>query len=337
MRVSRDLRELIVRDHNQGLSLRKIAKKFNKSHSTVQYVLKRYRDLESLEDRRKTGRPRKLESHHRRCIIAQINENPQTSATSLASGIHRDYGIKVHPETVRNVLRTAGFRGRTARRKPFISKVNKKKRLLFAKEFVNKPESFWKNVIFSDESKFNLFGADGRSKVWRKPKEAFKTKNLLPTVKHGGGSVMVWGCLSSSGVGNLVFIDGIMDQYGYLNILRNNLKQSAEKLGLGCRYVFQQDNDPKHTAKRVKEWLIHNVPKQLKTPPQSPDLNPIEHLWDELGRRVKNHNTRTKEELKTALQTEWNTINNQVTKKLVMSMRNRLLEIVKAKGGPTSY
>ncbi|KAH8344912.1 hypothetical protein KR067_010610, partial [Drosophila pandora] len=67
---------------------------------------------------------------------------------------------------------------------------------------------------------------------------------LKAMVKHGGGNVMVWACMSASGVGNLVFIDGIMDA----KMDADNLRESAEKLGLESEYWFQQDNDPKHTA-----------------------------------------------------------------------------------------
>lgn len=111
----------------------------------------------------------------------------------------------------------------------------------------------------------------------------------------------MWGCVSASGVGNLVFIDGKMDQHLYIDILKNNLKTSARNLGFRGSFIFQQDNDPKHTAKRVKEWLIFNIPRQLHTPPQSPDLNPIEHLWDEIGRRIRNRDVKNKNELKNAL------------------------------------
>ena len=102
-------------------------------------------------------------------------------------------------------------------------------------------------------------------------------------VKHGRGSFLVWGCMSAAGVGNLVFIDGNMDLHVYLNILKNNLEESAHKLRLTESFIIQQDNDPKHTAKHVKEWLIFKIANQLHTPPQSPDLNPIKHLWDKLG------------------------------------------------------
>ncbi|GFV20397.1 transposable element Tcb1 transposase [Trichonephila clavipes] len=74
--------------------------------------------------------------------------------------------------------------------KPFISLQNQKERLEFAKTHKRKTDNFWKKVIFSDESKFNIFGSDGRRTVWRKPNTALDPKNLHPTVKHGGVSVM---------------------------------------------------------------------------------------------------------------------------------------------------
>ncbi|GFX80947.1 transposable element Tc1 transposase [Trichonephila clavipes] len=85
--------------------------------------------------------------------------------------------------------------------------------------------------------------------------------------------------MAATGVGNLVIIDGIMKQYSYLNTLKNNLSLSASKLELDEFFTFQQDNEPKHTARVVREWLLYNGRKQVKTPPQSSDFNPIEHLW----------------------------------------------------------
>lgn len=174
-------------------------------------------------------------------------------------------------------------------------------------------------------------------KIWRSKNEAFAERNLIPTVKHGGGSVMVWGCMSASGVGNLVFIEGTMKKEDYLKILRDNLPTSVEKLGLDPVWVFQQDNDPKHTAKIVKEWLIFRVPKQLDHPPQSPDLNPIEHLWEHLDQQIRKRTITNEDMLKLALVDEWKKISSEVTRNLVNSMPRRLQAVIKAKGNPTKY
>lgn len=196
---------------------------------------------------------------------------------------------------------------------------------------------FWDTVIFADESKFNLFECDGRGYVWRKPNTELQPQNLSSTVKHGGGHVMVWECMSSSGVGNLVFIEGNLDRFQYLNILKANLLQSAEKFNLKDNFRFYEDNDPKHTSEIVRTWLIWNCPHQIKTPAQSPDLNAIELLWSKLEEGIRKHRISNKDDLKRALQQEWDSISPEYTKKLVHSMPARLKAVLKQLGYPTKY
>lgn len=143
--------------------------------------------------------------------------------------------------------------------------------------------------------------------------------------------------MSSTGVGNLVFIDHTMNHLDYLNILQENLMSSVQKLGMDERKImFQKDNDPKHCAKKVKEWCIFRIPKQPHTPPQSPDLNPIEHLWDLLD-RIRKRKITSKGSLKNVLLKEWEKISSQDTYKLVSSMNRRLKAVVKAKNNQTKY
>ncbi|GFT39113.1 transposable element Tc1 transposase [Trichonephila clavipes] len=200
-----------------------------------------------------------------------------------------------------------------------------------------KTDNFWKKVIFSDESKFNIFGSDGRRTVWRKPNTALDPKNLHPTVKHGGVSVMVWGRMASNGVGNLVFIDGIMDHKLYIDIRNNNLKESAKKLGLDGNFIFQQDNATPNIRHVMSKCGVFFIVNSNFTAPHSPhDINVIENLWATLEIAVQKHQIRNKAHLKQVLQ-EWDKISPDITKKLVESVPGRLEDIIKPKGHATKY
>ena len=150
-----------------------------------------------------------------------------------------------------------------------------------------------------------LFGHRDVAFVWRRKGEAFNPQKTAPTVKHGRASIMLWGCFSASGPGNLVKVDGIMKKEQYIKILEQNIKQSADKLRLGEQWRFQQDNDPKHTAKLVKAWFLKNDVSILEWPSQSPDLNPIKNLRRELKKRVMARKPSNIKNLETFAKEEW--------------------------------
>ena len=95
--------------------------------------------------------------------------------------------------------------------------------------FLGYSDEKWKKVIFSDESTFEIFSTKKHQHIYRRNGETLKECNLLPTFKYGGGKIMVWGCVSYQGIGNLVFIEGNLNSSKNTNLLANNLHISAKK------------------------------------------------------------------------------------------------------------
>ena len=111
----------------------------------------------------------------------------------------------------------------------------------------------WKRVIFSDETKINRLDSDGRKWAWKLPGEGLTDRLAQGTLKFGGGSVMVWGCMSWAGVGNCCRMDGRMDGDLYTAILDEDVMDSISHFGkTPSDTVFQQDSDPKHACKKAR-------------------------------------------------------------------------------------
>jgi len=223
-------------------------------------------------------------------------------------------------------------------RKPLVTKKNQVKRLNWAKER-QKWDDEWSDIIWSDESKFELFRGDGRRWVWRRPHEKYDVKCLIPTTKSGQDGVMVWGCFTKHGLGPLVRLDGKITAKKYITVLQNHLIPYMNTLENKENVKFQEDNAPIHTARIAKKWKDENNVISLPWPAQSPDMNPIEHLWDELERRIRSCKPlpKSKEDLWQMLQKEWYNIDANVYQNLVDSMPRRIAAVMQSKGNPTKY
>lgn len=226
--------------------------------------------------------------------------------------------------------------GRRPAKKPLISKKNAKIRLQFAQEHLNWTVADWKKVLWSDESKFNLFNDDGKGYIRRPKNERYNPKYVTSTVKFGGGNIMIWGCFSWHGLGPLYRIVGKMDQIQYREILENNMLPYAVE-NLPPNWLFQHDNDPKHTARTVKQWLADRNVTVLVWPAQFPDLNPIENLWGEIQKLLTGKRYQNDDQLFEAIQNIWNNLDQHLIENLIKSMPRRCQAVIKANGYATKY
>jgi transposase len=335
---SHDERVAMQALHEEGVGVRRIAEKFKTTPGGVSKFLKKVKETNSIEYRVGRGRKRSTTPREDRALTRIVRTRQAETATEASVIAITDHGITVSSQTIRRRLRESSLVARVKKKKPLLSAKHMAARLAWAKEHQHWTEAEWDRVVWSDESKFKLYRSDGRQWQWVPKNMPAHKRPTQGTVKFGGGSVMVWGCFSTAGVGNLTTIEGTMDANYYIDILADNLRESIDDLHGQNRVVFQQDNDPKHNANITKAFLANENVEVMSWPAQSPDLNPIEHLWDELERRVhKNRHFRTAEELWGSIQAEWMEMPVEVTRKLVRSMPKRIQEVIDNKGGSTSY
>ena len=262
------------------------------------------------------------------------------TAVQAAQEINDATGIKTSSDTIRRALKHVGLRASMKKKKPRLTSRHMKLRMDFALRHQHWTEADWKHVIWSDETKIHRLGFKVCKWIWRKPKDHLSKRVIQGTVKFGGGSLMMWGCMTAQGAGYACRIDGHMDAETYTHILGNELLQTVEYYGMDeDKWIFQQDNDPKHTSKMASNWLAGKGIQVLEWPPQSPDLNPIEHLWSYLKRRLAEYDSEPKGiiELWERVDTEWNKIPPQICSSLIESMPKRIKAVLKSKGGYTKY
>jgi transposase len=286
------------------------------------------------------GCPKKISSlalHHLTCSVTNGSCKTAVQATKE---LEQATGVVVHPNTVRRSLQKAGLKAVHKQKKPLLSPKHKKARMDFALITKDWTLEDWKKVIWSDETKINLLGSDGLKWAWKKPGEPLSDRLVQGTLKFGGGSLMMWGCMSWDGIGYACKIDGRMNADLYVSILEDDLQASLEWWGKEVdEVVFQQDNDPKHTSKKAKECLKELGFRVLQWPAQSPDLNPIEHLWFHLKKQLGKYQEppKSQAELWERVEKEWEAIPAKVCQDLISSMPKRVAAVLKAKGGYTKY
>ncbi len=192
--------------------------------------------------------------------------------------------------------------------------------------------------MFSDESRFNLSVSDGRIRVWRRHGERFMDRHIQEVDAYGRGSVMVWAGISIGGKTDLIVIDGTLTALRYIEeVIRPNVIPYAG--AIGDSFILQDDNARPHRGNIVNEYLEEQGIARMDWPAVSPDLNPIEHLWDNLGRKVtpRLNPDSTVNDLRRILLEEWDQIPQESVNTLIHSMRRRCTECIQAAGGHTHY
>ncbi|KAI1005657.1 hypothetical protein K3495_g2559 [Podosphaera aphanis] len=325
-RLTKATQERIVELLKEGNSCRDVAIRVDCSPCVVGRLRK---TISNIGSGSKGGRPSKLTPRLRRQIVHDITNETHRTPKQVAASLKEVHSISARKKA----------------KKPALTSRHRKARLNFAQKHKEWTIEDWKKVIWSDETKINRICSDGIHYTWRKPQPGLAGRGIVPTLKFGGGGIMIGGYMAWSGPGVMVQVVGKMKAQQYISILQENLTLCMEAASLlqdmppADQLIFPQDNDPKHTARATTSFLRSRDIKCLDWPAQSPDLNPIEHIWEEMKRRIGTYHDPPKGvgELWQRVQREWALIPASTCRNLIESMPRRIEAVLAAKGGNTKY
>ena len=285
------------------------------------------------------GNKRKTKSAETLRTPRQINRLRETSLRcpfKTPRVLKNELRLRCSLSTIKRRLRDVHLNGRRTATTAYLTPAAKEKRVQFARHHMKLD---WTRVVFTDEVKIET-SAHGMNWVRRPPGTRYDPRYTRSVNRQGRCSIMVWSGLTYSGMLDLVFLDGTLDQHKYLNdILKTNVlpyKRTHKNM------IFQHDGAGPHRAKIVIKWLEENDIEVLKWPAQSPDLNLIENLWnllkDEIG-SLNHIGPSQREELIEVVTAAWETLrqNTRVIRKLYGSMRKRLQQTIDKNGSATKY
>ena len=323
----------IVQLKSDGNSTSIIMKTLKRARSTINKFLSRIKAGGNIERTESTGRKRKTTTREDSLIARQAQKSRKVTCASIRQDLNLQ---KVSLRTIqRRVIASGQFDSTWTKKKPFVSDINRANRVQWCKDHLKWTVEQWRNVLWSDESSYVL-RYNRRIRCYRRKGEKYNPELMQGSIKHDK-KIMVWGCFAACGVGNLHRITGIMDKKVYQQILIHHMRPSGSKLFGSHNYVFQQDNDPKHTARTVKDYFRNKRIHLLSWPAQSPDLNPIENLWSTLDSKCRERRPQNEKELFTVLENAWKRLPRDLLTNLVDSMPRRCAEVIKSKGYPISY
>lgn len=329
----------IVTLSNEGYKQNQIAIRLRKSQSAVSKILKRYTETGNYRRRPGQGRKRCTTVVDDRFLILSSTRNRTLTSTHLRNELLNVRQVNVSSKTVRRRLKEAGLNPRRPAIVPRLLQIHRTRRLEFARTHIHRNIEHWKNILFTDETRIQLWKPDGRNHVYRRVGERYATCNLIQSVSFGGGGIMLWGGISWDGRTELAEVIGGMTGVLYIeNILQNHVLPYVGHIGYD-RFILMHDNARPHAAGIVNDYLDDVQIERLDWPPYSPDPNPIEHLWDQLKRNIRRRNPvpSTIGELRIAAQEEWNAIPQENIQTLISSMPRRMQAVVRARGGNTRY
>ena len=315
-------------------SQRYVANKLGVSKTCVLYVTKKLKEKLPLLHSLGQGRRKASTTTDDRNLLRLYKKDRTKSSKELSSELLLSNGKRLSARTIRRRLLDMEYKSYTVKRKPVRKPAQQKAWLSFALEHQYWSQE-WNNIIWSDESNFEVLNRKTRIVVRRLPRESNESFNFMPRVQGGGGSVSVWGCMSGGPRGPLVMYSGNINSRAYIQLIEKALSMFIDNTfdSSNKQWQFMHDSAPPHrSAYSIKWFKNHKIPL-LKWLATSSDLNPIENLWDYMDKELQKMKPKNVTELQQMVQNIWCDITPMRSQKLVNSMPRRIKQCLKSKGG----
>ncbi|UYV68224.1 hypothetical protein LAZ67_5003434, partial [Cordylochernes scorpioides] len=311
-----------------GWSIRQIAADTHLGASTVHRLWRRWLEQGNVAIYRNVGATRVTSARVDRLILRQAVAAPQATCTAILQHVQDTLDHSISTRTIsRRLVANVLHSCRPLRRLP-LTPPNRRQRLEWCRARSTWMTE-WHRVVFSDESRFCLSSDSRRVRVWRRRGERSNPAAIVerPTVRQRG--IMVWGAIAYDSRSPLLRIQGTMTAQRYVDdVLRPVTLPYLQGVP---NALYQQDNARPHTA-RISQQALQDV-QMLPWPPYSPDLSPIEHVWDIIGRRLHAlPQPRSEDELWQMVEREWRAIPQDAIRTLIDSLPRRVAACIAVRG-----
>lgn len=322
----------------EGWTIRAVPAELNVASSVVGRAWKRFIETGTYTRRQGQGPKHKTSARNNRYVVNCALRRRTDTARDHLNNLRAATGVTVSDQTIRNRLPEVGLRPRRPCKVPRLQCHHKVDRLRFAQQHRNWQFRHWRNVLFTDESRFRLTNCDGRLRVYRRRGEFYDEATVQEIDRFGAGSVMVWGGISIDGVTDLVVVRGRLNAARDITniVLEHVMPVSVQ---MGPEFVLQQVNARVHTAGAAMATLQNHQTQTMNWPAMGAELNPIVHLWDMLERKVRKRPIapQTLQELADVLVEEWENIPQRDVRRFIRGMPRRCTAVIRALGGHTNY
>jgi transposase len=331
---------VITNEHNiqikalrtAGISLYKIARQLDINYSTLKSHVANQNLLATLPTKIKRYKG-KIQGRDQLQIKKYLQYDPFATLAAIKEACGLDFSIM----TIHRYLKYAKLDRTLAKRKILLSEANRVKRLNFCKRMILKDDDYFSRIMWTDETKVQAY-PNGECVFYRAfPVELGGKEFVTPMKQNGGGGVMFWGCMTRRAWGPIRAIEGTINGETYLQLLKDKVIPEIEASPVPL--IFQQDNAPAHKKATVTTFLQAQNFETLDWPPQSPDLSPIEWVWNIIKMKMKalKPRPRTPATMRAAILDIWDNLEDSTREKTVDTFRKRLQQCIDRKGGFTDF